>query len=298
MTKNVFQIVNEKVLTALENGVNPWCKPWVFEQPNINIVSEKQYSLFNTLCLTQSGAYGTMKQWNELGGRIRKGSKADIVCFWKINEKGTGKYDSDGNEIKEAYPILRYYNVFNIRCVDFPKGVPAKVQPHLDAIQKEVEYFHHERIQEAEDILKAYTKREGIKMDEWGGDRAYYSPSDDEIHLPKLSSFPLVEEYYSTKAHECIHSTGHEKRLNRGYGSKFGSKSYAREELVAEMGATYLMNLLGIETKNTFDNSVAYLNNWKQVIKEDERAIVVAAGKAQKAVEFLLGCSVEEFEIN
>ena len=296
MAKTVYQIVSDRVIEALQKGVNPWYKPWICDAPNVNIVSEKQYSLFNHLCLTRSGAYGTLKQWNSLGGRVRKGSKAEIICFWKFDEKGTGKFDEDGKEIMENIPILKYYNVFNIRDIEFKKGVPAKVQPYLEAVQEEKEYFHHERIQEAEDILRAYAKREGITMDEWGGDRAYYDSFNDEIHLPKLGTFVRVQEYYSTKAHECIHSTGHEKRLNRDLANKFGSKKYGREELIAEMGATYFMNLLGIETSQTFENNVAYVNNWIQAIKEDERAVVVAAGKAQKALEYILGCSLEEFQ--
>lgn len=296
MAKNVYSIVNEKVLKMLENGVKPWVKPWIYEDMPFNIKSGKTYSILNCLCLSQSGPYATFKQWNELGGKVKKGSKSEIICFWNFTEKGTGKFDKDGKEIMESIPILKHYNVFNIRSIEFPKGAPKKVQIELDKIEKNHKpNFEHNKVQKAEDVLRGYAKREGIKIYHRDNDKACYVPSDDYVIMPEMYQFPTVGGYYATQAHELVHSTGHAKRLNRGLRSGFGSAQYGREELVAEMGSAYLMALLGIETDQTIENSASYIDNWRKAIEEDEKAIVVAAGKAQKAVEYILGMSLEDF---
>ena len=98
-----------------------------------------------------------------------------------------------------------------------------------------------------------------------------------------------MNEFYATLYHEMIHSTGHKSRLNRlEKDAHFGNEVYSKEELVAELGSASIMNMLGLETKKTFRNSAAYIQSWIKVFKNDPRFIVSAAGKAEKAVKFIL----------
>ena len=121
------------------------------------------------------------------------------------------------------------------------------------------------------------------------GDRAFYCPSDDTITLPLLAQYHETSEYYSTAFHELIHSTGHSKRLNRlDKTAFFGSETYSKEELIAEIGAAELVNQAGLETASSFRNSAAYIQNWLSVLRNDKRFIISAAGKAEKAVNLIL----------
>ena len=150
-------------------------------------------------------------------------------------------------------------------------------------------------MQEAEKVLSDYSLRSGCRILHAKQDKAYYSPSLDEVHLPLREQFPDIREYYSTAFHECTHSTGHEKRLNRlTKGAFFGDGDYSKEELVAEIGAALLMNDLGIESPATFKNSTAYIQNWLTALRNDSHLVVSAAGKAEKAVRLILNLDVSE----
>lgn len=173
---------------------------------------------------------------------------------------------------------MRYYNVFHVDQCEGIKARFAASHPHnanTDA--------------NAEAIIKGYVEREGVKLDHMEGDRAFYQPAADRIVLPLLKQFTETAEYYGTAFHEMVHSTGHAKRLNRLDSTAFfGSELYSKEELVAEIGAAALVNHAGLETAKSFRNSAAYVQNWLQVLKNDKRFIVSAAGKADKAVDLIL----------
>lgn len=118
----------------------------------------------------------------------------------------------------------------------------------------------------------------------------------DEIVVPEINQFTDVSEFYSTAFHEAVHSTGHSSRLNRITNvANFGSESYSVEELVAEVGASYLVNAAGLETPSSFGNTAAYISGWLSKLKNDKRLIVSAAGKAEKAVRLILG---DEYIVN
>ena len=115
--------------------------------------------------------------------------------------------------------------------------------------------------------------------------------------VPEISQFTDLAEYYSTAYHEVVHSTGHPSRLNRITDvAQFGSESYSREELIAELGASYLVNAAGLETPSSFGNSAAYIKNWLSALKNDKRLVVAAAGKAEKAVRLILGDSGSNYD--
>ena len=277
---NIYQMVTDRIIAELESGVIPWEKPWTGVRDGaFNRISKKPYSLVNQIMLKHRGEYASYKQWQSIGGQVRKGEKSEIVVFWKILKKE--ETNDQGKTEEKTIPVLKYYPVFHISQVD-------GVEP-----LKEEELHDTQPIEEAEELLNGYISREGIILEYEASNKAYYSPARDVIHLPLIEQFPEVSEAYSTYFHEAVHSTGHGKRLARfqaGAGSAaFGSESYSKEELVAEIGSAMICNMLKIETKHSFRNSAAYIQNWLTVLKNDNRFIVSASSKAEKAVNYIVG---------
>lgn len=276
---NVYEMVTERFIEELEKGNIPWQKPWSGVRSGaFNRVSKKAYSILNQMMLKHTGEYATFKQWSDLGGKIKKGEKSELVAFWKVMQKT--ETNSDGEQITKAIPLLRYYNVFHISQVE-------GVEPLENAELQEIE-----PIEEADNIIKSYVNREGIIFEEKLSDEAFYSPSKDTVVVPMKEQYKEINEYYSTTFHELIHSTGHKARLDRletGAKASFGSDEYSKEELVAEIGSASILNMLGIETPKTFKNSTAYIQSWIKVLKDDVKFIVSASSKAEKAVNFIIG---------
>lgn len=274
---NVYEMVTERIIEQLENGVIPWQKPWTGTKNGAyNRVSRKPYSILNQMLLQHSGEYATFKQWTEAGGYIRKGAKSEIVTFWKIQL--IEEEEEDGTKVKKQIPLLRYYHVFHISQVD---GVEPK---------EKIELQEFEPIAEAERVKREYMDREHLKIYEKITDKAFYTPTFDYIEIPCKEQYKNVEEFYSTLFHEMIHSTGYYKRLNRlesGASAGFGSETYSKEELTAEIGSAMILNRLGIETEKTFNNSTAYIQNWLQVLKNDNKFIISASSKSEKAVKYI-----------
>ncbi len=278
--KSVYEMVTERIINQLEQGIIPWEKPWSgLADGAYNRISKRSYSLINQLILKHDGEYATFKQWQDLGGKVRKGAKSEIVVFWKllpVDEK-----QPDGTTETKSIPFLRYYNVFHISQVEGVEPLEKKIRNDIEPIE------------EAEKILSDYITRENITFKNVAGDRAYYSPSQDMICLPLMEQFRDASEYYSTAFHEATHSTMKESRCNRAEDRKgklvaFGSDEYSKEELVAEIGSANILNMLGIETKKSFRNSAAYIQNWLEVLKNDVKFIVSASSKAEKAVKYIL----------
>lgn len=273
---DLYQIVTDKILASLEQGVAPWVKPWSDTSGGMpfNAISGKAYRGINSMLLfAPAGAIGngwmTYKQAQDVGAQVRKGEKGSMIVFfkpWKVTDKNAPQ----GESAERMIPILRYFTVFHTSQID---NLPVKFQPVAPVRLPEVE-----RIAAAEKIMAQATVNHG-------GDRAYYRPATDAIQLPEMAQFADVESYYGTALHELTHWTGHKSRLDREYGKRFGDTAYAREELVAEMGAAFLCAAAGIEGKL---QHVEYLANWIKVLKQDKRAILVAAGAAQKAADFCL----------
>lgn len=281
MSINVYELVTNRIIEQLENNIIPWEKPWSGTIDGaFNRVSKKPYSILNQMLLKYDGEYASFKQWKDLGGHIRKGEKSEMVVFWKmypIKEK-----QDDGTEIIKTIPLLKYINVFHISQVDGVEPLKQKVTHDIEPIDK------------AEKILKDYWNRENITIEHIKGDKAFYSPMFDKIQLPLFEQFKQPEEYYSTAFHESVHSTMKTSRCNRQEDRKgkvvsFGSEEYSKEELVAEVGSAQLMNIVGIETTKSFRNSTAYIQSWLKVLRNDNKFIVSASSKAEKAVNYILG---------
>lgn len=281
MSINVYELVTNRIIEQLENNIVPWEKPWGGTLDGaFNRVSKKPYSILNQMLLKYGGAYASFKQWKDLGGHIRKGEHSEIIVFWKmypIKEK-----QDDGTEIIKTIPLLKYINVFHISQVDGVEPLKQKVTHDIEPIDK------------AEKILNDYWNRENITIEHVKGDKAFYSPMFDKIQLPLFEQFKSSEEYYSTATHESVHSTMKTSRCNRQEDRKgkvvsFGSEEYSKEELVAEIGSAQLMNIIGIETTKSFRNSTAYIQSWLKVLRNDNKFIVSASSKAEKAVNYILG---------
>lgn len=281
MSINVYELVTNRIIEQLENNIVPWEKPWSGTIDGaFNRVSKKPYSILNQMLLKYDNEYASFKQWKDLGGHIRKGEKSEIVVFWKmypIKEK-----QDDGTEIIKTIPLLKYINVFHISQVDGVEPLKQKVTHDIEPIDK------------AEKILNDYWNRENITIEHVKGDKAFYSPMFDKIQLPLFEQFKQSEEYYSTAFHESVHSTMKTNRCNRQEDRKgkvvsFGSEEYSKEELVSEVGSAQLMNMVGIETTKSFRNSTAYIQSWLKVLRNDNKFIVSASSKAEKAVNYILG---------
>ena len=267
---DVRQKVTDAVLTMLDEGVVPWHKPWY--STSMNYITKSPYSLLNQILLDQSGYYLSFKQVKQKGGNIKKGSKAKFVTFYRriaIKEEG-----ENGEETIKKIPFLRYYNVFHenqIEGIEFPdrnKTVKKKMPA-------------------AKTVANKYLKREGIKLYD-NSVRAYYAHNADSIHVPNIRDFDNAENYYATLFHEMVHSTMKESRLNREHGKNFGDDPYAKEELVAEIGAAILCNHVGIDPSKYLDNSASYIAGWSKRFKQDKNLIVAASRKAEKAVNYIL----------
>lgn len=275
---NVYEIVTQKIIEKLEEGVIPWRKPWTNANA-VNWVTQKPYRGINTMLL-EPGEYATFKQITSAGGKVKKGGKSNIVVFWKMLEKE----DVDSGE-KELIPMLRYYRVFEINTQ--VEGLQSK---------RNTETFDHDPIEEAEAIFKGYINAPEYSFQP--GQAVYY-PLKDKINCPPIKDFEKAEEFYSTLFHEMVHSTGHKSRLNRNgitaTGVAFGDEVYSKEELVAELGASMLCGVAGIDN-STLSNSASYINSWIKKLKDDSRLIVNASSQAQKAADYILGVTQKDKE--
>jgi antirestriction protein ArdC len=282
---DVYQIVTDAMLKSLDNGVVPWNKPWKtrgIEGLPANLVSKRPYRGINLWLLGAMpyacNLWASYKQITERGGTFKEGEEKNstIVTFWKmvpVKDRETGE--------QKTIPFLRYYRVYNLEQTEgLDKYIDAPGEP-------EAEDF--DPIKEAEAIWQAY---DGQPVVSHGSDKAAYFPGQDKILMPYKKAFKSRAEYYSTLFHEGVHSTGHKDRLNR-----IDALDYAREELVAEMGAAFLCHFAGIEDEACFNNSAAYIETWASRISEDPKLIVNAAARAQKATDLILGEAVKQHEV-
>ena len=286
---DVYARVTDRIVSDLEKGVRPWMKPWSADHASDRLPSlplrhnGTPYRGVNVLLLwgemVEKGydnpLWMTYKQAEALGANVRKGEHGSLVVYADTFSK-TEENDK-GEEIERAIPFMKGYTVFNVAQIE---GLPAH-------------YYHptaprdHGRTIELIEEAEEFFGNTGAAF-RHGGNRAFYAPSADFIHLPPADAFRDAESYAATKAHELVHWTGNEQRMAREFGKRFGDKAYAFEELVAELGAAFLCADLGI-TPEVREDHAAYLAHWLEVLKDDKRAIFSAAAHAQRAADFLHG---------
>jgi len=296
MGNSVYDIVYERIVQKLEEGVVPWQKPWAGCKPPASLVRKTPYRGINVVLLAMSGQSSpwwlTYKDCRQrLGGRIKDGqyNKWSMVVFWKPRLKVNGKWLNDkqfaafnrssigDNDEVESVPLLRYYRVWNLsQC----EGIPE------DKIPEEVGK-DGEPLDLCEEIVDGMPCPPAIKLSDVG--RAFYRGGMfDEVSLPRPRYFENKEAYYVTLFHELAHATGHEKRLARKKAAADSRLvgSYSQEELVAEMTACFLCSEVGIES--TFDNSAAYISGWLESFDGDRKMLVFAGHAAQKAADWIM----------
>jgi antirestriction protein ArdC len=222
----------------------------------------------------QSAYWVTFKGALALGGCVKKGAKAELAFFVSNYDKKTGEKNEDGTDETERRGVFRCYSVFN--C-DETEGLPAHVYGKRDLPKLDPSL----RITDADRYLNAV----GIKTAE-GGSRACYRPSLDDIQLPAFGDFHDAPAFYGTWAHEVTHGTGHKSRLDRNLTGFFGTADYAFEELIAELGASFIAADLGIEATPREDHA-QYLAGWIKCLKDNNKAIFRAAAFAEAAATFV-----------
>jgi antirestriction protein ArdC len=272
---DIYQVVTDSIIEALEVGVKPWVCPWVRNGAAsglpANFTTNTAYSGINIMLLWCSAAkqgfqdtrWMTYKQAQEKGAQVRKGEHGTTAIYYKTLEK-----EDENGEI-EKIPMLKSFTVFNVEQID---GLTLDAEPlpvvEFDPLPQ----------------VEALMTRSGAKITERGV-KAYYRPLTDEICLPERFRFADAANFYATGLHELVHWTGAKNRLNREKGGRFGSEAYAFEELIAELGSAFLMADLGVKGEVQHES---YIASWLESLKNDKRYIFKAASAASKAHRYLM----------
>ncbi len=286
---DVHQEITNCIVDAIETA-GDFRLPWIrstggsFARP-VNVASKNPYNGVNVLSLWvsalaaefPSNVWGTYRQWQDKGCQVRKGEKSSLIVFYKtlqvedLNEQA-GETEAGERMMARASRVFNAAQVegFEIEAEDLPE------EPAFDPIER----------------AEAFVAATGAQIEE-GGDRACFIPSLDTIRVPERRRFTgtdtttAAEGFYSTLAHELVHWSGVEKRLDRDMSRRFGDEAYAIEELVAELGAAFLCADLGLNPEPREDHA-CYIKNWLAVLKNDKKAIFTAAAKASQAATWLL----------
>ena len=283
MKRDLYSDVTARIVQSMEAGVLPWDKPFTSKGSvmPMNAVSNRPYSGINVLLFWLSGAQGyakprylTYKQAQEHGGNVRKGEHGTKLYFFKqldIKDKASGE--------DKTIPLLREYTVFNVSQCD---GLPDRIVHGADIPKTNQD--------DREALADAFIKSTGADFREGVGQPCYV-PSKDFISMPSFAAFKDCPAFYSVAFHELVHWTGAKSRLDRDFSGRFGTKAYAAEELVAEIGAAFINAEFGFDR---IEQNAAYLGTWITLLKDDSRAIFTAASKASKAAEYLRGLAIAE----
>ncbi len=286
---DIYTIVTQKIIADLEKGELTWRKPWSDANLSSHVMrplrwNDIAYSGINTIMLWSVAAergyaspyWMTARQANDLKAHVREEEKENAATVVYVDKFVKEEKNPDGTRSEHKIPFLKMYNVYNA----------GQIEGLSDAFYKlpEPKIVNEEKRNEA---LEQFFKL--TKANIFTGKQAAYSIARDRIEMPPFEAFIDTQNYYATLSHEVTHWTRHPSRLNRDFNrKKFGDEGYAREELVAELGACFLGADLGFEPV-TREQHAAYIRSWLTVLKNDKRFIFQAAAFAQKAVEYLVG---------
>jgi antirestriction protein ArdC len=217
-----------------------------------------------------TGHGATYQQWAQLGGQVRKGERGTPIVFYRDLPQG--------DDIEDGAPrfVARASWVFNAAQVE---GAP---EPEVSPVT----------LIDSTPTLDRFVANRGVTICE--GDTACYLPGRDEIRMPDRSRFTSAEGYAATLLHELVHWTGHASRLDRQLTTRFGTRAYAAEELIAELGSAFTLADLGIAI-TPHPNHATYIASWLPLSQSEPRAILAAAAHASRAAEYLtdLGCPAQ-----
>ena len=276
----IYAAITEKIIANLETA-RSWMKLW--QVPSPVSMNGHYYRGINRLVLSSDPykirVYGTFQQIRANGGQVRKGEKSTIIVFWK----NSLEQDETTGETKKMF-LLKFYHVFNSEQADFDEQGTKKIAELQNLVAEKVNSEHVE----AESIIEGYENRPDIHYSD-KEDRAYYAPMADMISVPDKKYFKNSSAFYRTLFHELGHSTGHPKRLNRydGMSNSFGDVPYSKEELVAELCSSFLAGIAHLDLD--IRNSAAYIKGWASALRDNQKWVMWAAARAEKAANHILG---------
>ncbi|OMI09266.1 hypothetical protein BSN85_17170 [Bradyrhizobium brasilense] len=284
MKSDIHATVSARIIAELEAGAAPWIKPWSATpgaNTPCNAVTNRPYSGCNVVLLWMAQAAGyrtprylTFKQALDLGGHVRKGERGTKVYFVKQLQI---REDGEDDATTRFVPMMREYTVFNVaQCDDLPDAVTAGKSLRVRNPDS--------RNDPADEFLRST----GADIREGHGE-AFYVPSRDFISMPAFSAFKSMDHFYGTVLHELTHWTAHKSRLDRDLKSRFGSRNYAAEELIAELGAAFLCAEFGFDSDL---RHAGYIAIWIDLLKADKRAFFTACSQASKAADYLRGLAL------
>jgi antirestriction protein ArdC len=276
MKRDIYQEITDRIINNVDEA-GKWRPCWQGMNGSFptNAHTDAHYRGANVLNLWlsagingyQSGKWASYKQWQKMGYPVRKGERGTLVVFYK-QIKSTDPED-------KGYTLLRYSHVFNAdQVTDYVEDVEFEPTPK-------------ERIARCEHLFGHIGIEASIRHSDEG--RAYFNIRGDYVMMPRFNQFNTAENYYSVLAHELTHWTGHKSRLDREFAHRgLDKETYAKEELVAEIGAAFLCAQLGIDNITREDHE-SYIKSWLKALKNDKSLIITAASKASAAVDYLLG---------
>lgn len=286
--RDVAADITAKILSELTSGVLPWRKPWDGARTGLALprrATGETYRGVNVLILWSAALergyvspyWLTFNQAVKLGANVRKGERGEVVVYY-----GQGKrtrQDEGGAEVEDAFRFLKWYVVFSADQID---NLPARFFPApVDAALTPI--AAHEAWFQRLEIARIVTR-----------DIACYIPSKDVIGMPPVAAFDTAEDYAATLNHESVHATMAPQRVGRDMGKKFSQHAIAAEELVAEIGASFLGAHLHLPPHHIHDHA-SYIGHWMKLLSDDKRAFLTAAAQAQLAVDWLLAKSPSPF---
>lgn len=301
---DIYRLVTDRIIVALENGTPPWRRPWRNAQQGINTLmpvnarTGRAYSGVNVLLLWlaaeergyHSDRWLTYNQALEAGGQVRKGETATLAVIYRDwtkqaeDSSGNKLFDADGKPQMETVPMLRQFPLFNVAQCD---GLPDPV--HGAAVITRPQEDFAGVSPELLELVLTVVNATGVQFSPKPQNRAYYRAATDQIVLPLTTQFMTEGDYWSTVLHELVHASGHAKRLNRegitASSKQFGDPVYAFEELIAEIGSAFLCAHLGITGDMQHES---YVDGWLSRLKSDKKALFSACRQAREASEYLL----------
>ena len=276
------EMITAAIVERLEAGTRPWVQPWTGAAVSRPLrACGTPYQGINVLWLWMAAEaaghsspfWMTYRQAQVLGGQVRKGARGTVAIFYRTYQADDAD-EGDDTEGPRTRRVLRSFTIFNARQID---GLQERFFPEPRPLPPPAE---------RDNILDRFFTAIPARIRNWGAE-AFYSPVLDQVTMPEPGLFRNLDHYRATLAHELSHWTGHESRLARQMGGRFGSEAYAMEELVAELSSAILGAELGLPVEH-LDHHASYLASWLKVLKADSRAILTIAAKAEEASSLLL----------
>lgn len=277
--------VTAEITRLLEQGVMPWRAPWdpkraAAATPGLPLrATGEPYRGANVVLLWASQitrgyskrTWASFRQAEALGARVRKGEKATPVIYYGQAKSREETNSTTADNAAKPFRFLKLFHVFNAEQLEnVPDGFAAETAatPPPPA------------------AIDAWAERADARV-RVGGASAYYSPTTDTIHMPPHAAFVSEEHRVSTLCHELAHHTGASHRLDRLQDYFTDRAARAKEEMIAEISAAQLGAMIGLRPDHLEDHA-AYIADWAKLLKDEPRAFLSAAAKAQAAVDWLI----------